>query len=88
MIYSQQINLVVLRLPDFWSNWNLEMLVLTRGENRSARRKPRRRDLNPGYIGGRRIGAPSLLPKKIIVKRKLAQLSVNFFLLLQIILIR
>ena len=33
---------VVLRLSDSWSNWNLEMLVLRRGENQSTRRKTSR----------------------------------------------
>ena len=33
------IRIVVLRLPDSWSNENLEMLVLRRGENRSTHRK-------------------------------------------------
>ena len=33
---------MVLRLPDFWSNWNLELLVLEEGRKRSTRRKPSR----------------------------------------------
>ena len=33
---------MVLRLPDSWSNWNLEMLVFEEGENRSTRRKTSR----------------------------------------------
>jgi len=66
---------VVLRLPDSWSNWNLEILVFEergkpeyREENFSEqRREPttksthiwrRRRDLNPGHIGGRRVLSP------------------------------
>ena len=43
------ISLVVLRLPDFWSNWNLELLVFEegrkpeyrlggKGENQQAKR--------------------------------------------------
>ena len=61
---------MVLRLPDSWSNWNLEMLVFDeRGKPKypeknlsEQRREPRtnsthiwrrRRDLNPGNIGGR-----------------------------------
>ena len=81
--------MVVLRLPDSWSNWNLEMLgegkrereeerVLGEGKTGAPGEKPRRRDLNPGYTGGRPIGASSLLPKKITVKCKLDQLSVPF----------
>ena len=63
---------MVLRLPDSWSNSNLEMLVFEeRGKpeypekNLSEQgREPttnstyiwyRRRDLNPGHIGGRRV---------------------------------
>ena len=66
---------MVLRLPDSWSNWNLEMLVFEeRGKpeypekNLSEQgREPttnsthiwrRRRDLNPGHIGGRRALSP------------------------------
>ena len=66
---------MVLRLPDSWSNWNLEMLVFEeRGKpeypekNLSEQgREPttnsthmwrRRRDLNPGHIGGRRVFSP------------------------------
>ena len=30
---------MVLHLPDSWSNWNLEMLVLRRGQNWSTQRK-------------------------------------------------
>ena len=30
---------MVFRLPNYWSNWKLEMLVLRRGENRSTRKK-------------------------------------------------
>ena len=64
-----------LRLPDSWSNWNLETLVFEeRGKPEYAeknlseqRREPttnlthtwrRRRDLNPGHIGGRRALSP------------------------------
>ena len=67
--------MVVLRLPDSWSNWNLEMLVFEkRGKpeypekNLSEQgREPttnsthiwrRRRDLNPGHIGGRQVLSP------------------------------
>ena len=62
---------MVLRLPDSWSNWNLEMLVFEeRGKPEylsEQRREPttnsthicrRRRDLNPGHIGGRRALSP------------------------------
>ena len=79
---------VVLRLPDSWSNWNLEMLVLQergkpeyREKNLSEKsREPttnsthklrRRRDLNPGNIGGRRALSPlrhPLLPEQGMVK--------------------
>ena len=30
---------MVFRLPNYWSNWKLEMLVLRRGENRTTRKK-------------------------------------------------
>ena len=70
---------MVLRLPDSWSNWNLEMLVFEeRGkpeypENNLSeqRREPttksthiwrRRRDLNPGHIGERRVLSPLCHP--------------------------
>ena len=33
---------MVLRLPDSWSNWNLEMLAFEEGENQSTRRKTSR----------------------------------------------
>ena len=36
------IHIVILRLPDSWSNWNLEMLVFEERENRSTRRKTSR----------------------------------------------
>ena len=36
------ISLVVLRLPDFWSNWNLELLVFEEGRKPEYRRKPSR----------------------------------------------
>ena len=36
------IHKVVLRQPDSWSNWNLEMLVFEERENRSTRRKTSR----------------------------------------------
>ena len=66
---------MALRLPDSWSNWNLEMLVFEeRGKpeypeknSSEQRREPttnsthiwrRRRDLNPGHIGGRRVLSP------------------------------
>ena len=66
---------MALRLPDSWSNWNLEMLVFEeRGKPEypeknlsEQRREPttnsthirrRRRDLNPGHIGGRRALSP------------------------------
>ena len=66
---------MVLRLPDTWSNWNLDMLVFEgRGKpehlekNLSEQgREPttnsthiwhQRRDLNPGYIGGRQVLSP------------------------------
>ena len=63
--------MLVLRLPDSWSNWNLEKLVFRRGKpeypekNLSEQgREPttnsthiwlRRQDLNPAHIGGRRV---------------------------------
>ena len=34
--------MVILCLPDSWSNWNLEMLVLRRGENQSTQSKTSR----------------------------------------------
>ena len=66
---------MVLRLPDSWSNWNLEMLVFEeRGKpeypeknlseqggeptTNSTHTWRRRRDLNPGHIGGRRALSP------------------------------
>ena len=66
---------MVLRLPDSWSNWNLEMLVFEeRGKPEypeknlsEQRREPttnsthiwrRRRELNPGNFGGRRVLSP------------------------------
>ena len=75
MIWMQHIHKVVLRLPDSWSNCNLEMLVFEeRGKPEypernlsEQRREPttnsthiwrRRRDLNPGHIGGRRALTP------------------------------
>ena len=30
---------MVFRLPNYWSNWKLDMLVLRRGENGSTRKK-------------------------------------------------
>ena len=70
---------MVLRLPDSWSNWNLEILVFEeRGKPEcpeknlsEQRREPttnstqiwrRRRDLNPGHIGVRRVLSPLLHP--------------------------
>ena len=56
-----------------WSNWNLEMLVLRREENRSTQRKTSQTkgenqqqtqpnnhcsDLDPGIIGGRQVFSP------------------------------
>lgn len=32
MIWRLRIHIVVLRLPDFWSNWNLEVLVFEERE--------------------------------------------------------
>ena len=84
----------VLRLPDSWSNWNLELLVFQeRGKPEypeknlsEQRREPttnsthiwrRRRDLNPGHIGGRRALSPlrhPLLPEQGMIK---IQLIVN-----------
>ena len=69
MIWRYHIHKVVLRLPDSWWNWNLEMLVF---EERGKAEYPqknlseqtqltlwhRRRDLNPGHIGGRRALSP------------------------------
>ena len=45
MNYKQQlrgsnIHSVALHLADSWSNWNLEMLILPRGENGVPREKP------------------------------------------------
>ena len=78
---------MVLRPPDSWSNWNLEVLVF--GErakpeypekNLSGQgREPttnstqiwrRRRDLNPGHIGGRQAFPPlrhPLLPLAVFI---------------------
>ena len=70
---------MVLRPPDSWSNWNLEMLVFEeRGKPEypeknlsEQRREPttdsthiwrRRRELNPGHIGGRRVLSPRRHP--------------------------
>ena len=45
-IWSYHIHIVVLRLPDSWSNWNWKMLVFEersrRGENRRTRRRTSR----------------------------------------------
>ena len=66
---------VVLRLPDSWSNRNLEMLIfeergkpedpeknLSRQEREPTTNSThiwrRRRDLNPGHIGGRQALSP------------------------------
>ena len=69
MIWRQHIHKVVLRLPDSWSNWNLEMLVFEeRGKAEYAEKNPQskgenqqqtqRWDLNPCHIGGRRVLSP------------------------------
>ena len=75
---------MVLRLPDSWSNWNLEMLVFEgRGKPENPEknlseqgREPttnstyiwcRRRDLNPGHIGGRRVLSPLRQPKMELI---------------------
>ena len=69
MIWRQHIHKVVLRLPDSWSNWNLEMLVFEeRGKAEYPEKNPQRKgenlqqtrrwDLNPGHIGGRRVLSP------------------------------
>ena len=42
MIWRYHIHKAVLRLPDSWSNWNMECWFLRRGENRSTRRKTSR----------------------------------------------
>ena len=69
------IHIVILRLPDSWSNWNLEMLVFeergkleypeknlskkgTEPTTNSTHIRRRRRDLNPGHSGGRRVLSP------------------------------
>ena len=60
---------MVLRLPDSWWNWNLEILVFEeRGKAEKPQIKPleqtqftlwhRRRDLNPGHISERRTLSP------------------------------
>ena len=43
MIWREHIHKGVLCLSDSWSNWNLVLLVLRRGENRSTRRKTSQR---------------------------------------------
>ena len=76
---------MVLRLPDSWLNWNLEVLVF------GKRGKPehiwhRRRDLNPGHISGRRALSPMrhpLLPTfpfwyHTLRMRSWAELGFNF----------
>ena len=40
MIWRSHIHKVVLRLPDSWSNWNLEVLVFEERGNRVSREKP------------------------------------------------
>ena len=52
MIWRQHIHKVVLRLPDSWSNWNLEVLVFKdRGKpeypEKTSRSKGRRQALSP-----------------------------------------
>ena len=88
---------MVLRLPDSWSNWNLEMLVFEeRGKPEYPEknlleqgREPttnsshiwhRRRDLNPGYIGGRRVLSPLRHPcSPLFLDKTEAQRAEKFF---------
>ena len=69
---------MVHRLPDSWSNWNLEMLVLEergkpeypektlseqrRGGERRGEERRRGEDINPGRIGGRQALSPLCHP--------------------------
>ena len=89
---------MVLRLPDSWSNWNLEMLVFEeRGKPEYPEknlleqgREPttnsshiwhRRRDLNPGYIGGRRVLSPLRHPcSPLFLDKTESQRAEKFFL--------
>ena len=89
---------MVLRLPDSWSNWNLEMLVFEeRGKPEYPEknlleqgREPttnsshiwhRRRDLNPGYIGGRRVLSPLCHPcSPLFLDKTESQRAEKFFL--------
>ena len=52
MIWRKHIHEAVLRLPDSWSNWNLDMLVLRRGENLSTERNlsEQRRELITNFF--------------------------------------
>ena len=57
---------MVFRLPESCWNWNLEMLVFEEEKTGVPGEKPlinihmwrRRRDMNPGHIGGRRVLSP------------------------------
>ena len=89
---------MVLRLPDSWLNWNLEMLVFEeRGKPEYPEknlleqgREPttnsshiwhRRRDLNPGYIGGRRVLSPLCHPcSPLFLDKTESQRAEKFFL--------
>ena len=44
-IWSYHIHIVVLRLPDSWSNWNWKMLVLRRGQGEEKTGVPREEPL-------------------------------------------
>ena len=89
---------MVLRLPDSWSNWNLEVLVFEeRGKPEYPEknlleqgREPttnsshiwhRRRDLNPGYTGGRRVLSPLCHPcSPLFLDKTESQRAEKFFL--------
>ena len=63
MIWRKDNHKVVLRLPDSWSNWNLEVLFFEKRKEKNLVEQGREpttnsthiwrqhRDLNPGHIG-------------------------------------
>ena len=86
-----------LRLPDSWSNWNLEMLVFEEREKpeypeknlSEQRREPttnsthiwrRRRDLNPGHVGGRRALSPLRHPLSRPCKVQVIHYGLGFWI--------
>ena len=65
MIWRKDNHKVVLRLPDSWSNWNLEVLFFEKRKEKNLVEQGgepttnsthiwrQHRDLNPGHIGGK-----------------------------------